>query len=44
MADENEIIRWDGKNKGVSEWNKDQNLKKAFSSSCVWFYQKTVVK
>lgn len=44
IADENEIIKWDGSDKGVSEWNKDQNLKSAFASSCVWFYQELAKK
>lgn len=36
---EKDIIKWDGKDKGVAEWNRDQALETAFSSSCVWFYQ-----
>ena len=39
IEDENEIIRWDGEDKGNPEWNKDHNLKSAFPASCVWFYQ-----
>lgn len=39
IKDENEIIKWDGKDKGLSAWNKDQTLKTAFPASCVWFYQ-----
>lgn len=39
IKDENDIIKWDGKDKGFPEWNKDQTLKTAFPSSCVWFYQ-----
>ncbi len=39
VKDEYEVIKWDGKDKGISEWNKDQTLKTAFSASCVWFYQ-----
>lgn len=39
IHDETEIIKWDGKDKGRVEWNKDQNLKSAFAVSCVWFYQ-----
>ncbi len=44
INDENEIIIWDGKDKGLSEWNKDQNLKTALPSSCVWFYQELAKK
>lgn len=39
IQDENEVIEWDGKNKGFPAWNKDQTLKTAFPISCVWFYQ-----
>ena len=44
ISDENEIISWDGKDKGLPEWNKDQNLKTALPSSCVWFYQELAEK
>lgn len=44
IKDENEIIKWDGKDKGISEWNKDQSLKTALPSSCVWFYQELAKK
>ncbi|GAK48984.1 beta-lactamase [Candidatus Moduliflexus flocculans] len=39
IADEKEIIAWDGQDKGWNEWNKDQSLETAFPLSCVWFYQ-----
>lgn len=39
IADEKEVIGWDGKDRGWSEWNKDQSLETAFPVSCVWFYQ-----
>ncbi len=39
ITDQNEIIKWDGKNKGWKQWNKDQTLKTALPDSCVWFYQ-----
>jgi beta-lactamase class D len=39
VRDEGEIIKWDGKDKGRPEWNKDQSLATAFPASCVWFYQ-----
>jgi len=44
INDENEIIKWDGKDKGLPEWNKDQNLKTALPSSCIWFYQELAKK
>lgn len=39
IANEKEIIRWDGEDKGWSSWNKDQSIETAFPVSCVWFYQ-----
>lgn len=39
IKNENEILKWDQKDKGYAEWNKDQTLNTAFRSSCIWFYQ-----
>jgi beta-lactamase class D len=39
IANEKEIIKWDGEDKGWDLWNKDQSLETAFPISCVWFYQ-----
>lgn len=39
VKDEKEVIGWDGKDKGLDAWNKDQTLETAFPLSCVWFYQ-----
>ncbi len=39
VKDENEVIKWDGQDRGMADWNKDQNMKSAFQISCVWFYQ-----
>lgn len=39
IANEKEIIKWDGIDKGWRPWNKDQTLETAFPISCVWFYQ-----
>ncbi|ABQ27660.1 class D beta-lactamase [Geotalea uraniireducens] len=38
IADE-KVLKWDGTDKGVAAWNKDQTLESAFKSSCIWFYQ-----
>lgn len=35
-----ETIKWDGKERGYAQWNKDQTLKSAFQYSCVWCYQR----
>lgn len=34
-----DTIRWDGRDKGRAEWNKDQDMQSAIKVSCVWFYQ-----
>lgn len=39
ITDDKEIIKWDGVDKGMSVWNKDQSIETAFPASCVWFYQ-----
>lgn len=43
IKDENQIIKWDGRERGfngqlISKWNKDTDLKSAFKNSTVWFY------
>lgn len=35
----NEIIQWDGVDRGWDEWNKDMDMAHAFRYSSVWFYQ-----
>lgn len=37
--DENFILKWDGKDRGREEWNKDTDMKTAFKNSTVWYYQ-----
>lgn len=44
IKNENEYIKWDGLDKGLAEWNKDQNILTAFPASCVWFYQELARK
>ncbi|SKC82086.1 class D beta-lactamase [Maledivibacter halophilus] len=39
VADEYDIVNWDGQDKGLKEWNKDQCIATALPESCVWFYQ-----
>ncbi len=39
IKDENEVIKWDGVDRGIPQWNQDHCLKTAFSNSVVWFYQ-----
>ena len=40
VRDENEVFKWDGKPKGLPDWDKDQDMKTAFANSTVWFYQR----
>jgi len=39
LADEKQVWKWDGTDRGVAAWNKDQTLESAFKSSCIWCYQ-----
>jgi beta-lactamase class D len=39
IRDDKQIIPWDGQDKGLSIWNKDQTLSSAFQVSCIWCYQ-----
>ena len=39
IKDENVIIKWDGVDRGYSNWNQDLDLALAFKYSAVWFYQ-----
>lgn len=39
IKDENETFKWDGVDRGSQGWNRDHNLRSAFKSSAVWFYQ-----
>lgn len=39
IRNEQEVLKWDGKDSGFPACNKDQNLQTAFSNSCVWTYQ-----
>lgn len=39
IADENEVIEWDGVDRGYAAWNQDHNLRTAMAHSAVWFYQ-----
>ncbi len=40
IKDQFEVIKWDGKEREYTAWNKDQTLKSAFQYSCVWCYQR----
>ncbi len=39
VRDEQELLRWDGVERMVPAWNRDQNMREALANSTVWFYQ-----
>ena len=39
VTSKNSEFIWDGKDRGVAAWNRDQTLESAFRVSCVWCYQ-----
>jgi beta-lactamase class D len=39
IQDENFVIPWDSVIRRIPAWNKDQDLKTAFKTSTVWYYQ-----
>tara|TARA_B100001778_G_C18454981_1_gene568490 strand:+ start:66 stop:875 length:810 start_codon:yes stop_codon:yes gene_type:complete len=39
IPNENHILRWDGETRENEQWNKDHDLRSAFSQSVVWYYQ-----
>jgi beta-lactamase class D len=38
VKDTNEVIKWDGHEWPINNWNQDQTLKTALKYSCVWAY------
>lgn len=44
LADEEEMLKWDGTKQPFPDWEKDHNLASAFAVSCVWFYQQIATK
>lgn len=39
VVDEDEVIPWDGVDRGYDSWNQDHDLRTAMQHSAVWFYQ-----
>ena len=39
IADEIDVLTWDGIERTIPAWNRDLNLREAFKLSAVWFYQ-----
>ena len=39
ITDEKFTLKWDGKQRQIAEWNRDQDLASALKNSVVWFYQ-----
>jgi len=40
VKDEFEVIPWDGKERAIAAWNRDQNLRSSMRESTVWVYEK----
>jgi len=39
VQDEHEVIRWDGVQRDIADWNRDHDLASGMRYSVVWFYQ-----
>jgi beta-lactamase class D len=39
IENKEDVIRWDGRDKGSPKWNRDQTLESAFATSCQWYFQ-----
>ena len=39
VADEHEVIEWDGVTRDIPAWNRDHDLESGMKASAVWFYQ-----
>lgn len=39
VADQHQVIRWDGVEREIAEWNHDHDMASAIRVSAVWFYQ-----
>jgi beta-lactamase class D len=44
VTSKDSLFVWDGTDRGLERWNKDQTLESAFKVSCVWCYQKIARK
>ena len=40
LADEFQVLRWDGKRRAIEAWNQDQDLRSAMRNSTVWVYER----
>jgi beta-lactamase class D len=39
IPDAETVLKWDGVDRGLPAWNRDQAMREAFQTSTVWFYQ-----
>lgn len=39
IGDEISVLTWDGVTRELPQWNRDLNMREAFKTSAVWFYQ-----
>lgn len=44
LESEATVITWNGIRYPVDEWNQDMTLKRAFQSSCVWYFREVIDK
>ncbi len=44
LADETEVLKWDGVKRGIDSWNRDHDLESAFKASADWFYLENSLK
>ncbi|MFC6998361.1 penicillin-binding transpeptidase domain-containing protein [Rufibacter roseus] len=44
VANEHEVLRWDGQKHDIAAWNADTDMAQAFKNSTVWFYVRLAEK
>ena len=44
VPDADALESWDGEDRGLAEWNRDQSLKTAFHWSCDWFFDRIAAR
>ncbi|KAF0248913.1 MAG: Beta-lactamase [bacterium] len=40
VKDVDEVVKWDGVDRKLPDWNRDQSMREAIRTSTVWFYQR----
>ena len=44
LRNENQVEKWDGKKRPITEWNRDHTLRSAYAVSAVWYYQRLAAR